>query len=479
MLRPKLRSLLKPMQLPLRLRLTIWYLLTFALILLLSGFVLYWQVQHELAAQIDTSLQLAASQTQLNVDVEDNHPAFQNVEEVPDLSLRLHEDMAIFLLDFHGVVHDRIGRDEELQPFLPTVGFQTYSVHDDSLRVYTERVRHSGSSESGWIQVVQSQESVLETLTTLQLQLLGGLPLALALAGIGGYFLASHALAPINSITRTAQKINSNDLAQRIDYVGPPDEIGRLAATFDNMLERLQAAFERERRFAGDAAHELRTPLAALKGRIGVTLSQPRKLIDYTNTLQEMEQQVDRLVRLSNDLLFMARLGQEHLHLHDEAIELDALLGAVVDQVRPLAESKTIAITLTTGEPITIHGEIDLLIRLFLNLLDNAVKYTPEGGRVIVDLHHFKTLSTVEITVSDSGTGVPPEHLPHLFERFYRVEESRTRIWRENGEGGAGLGLAIAHEIATVHGGTLTVQSTVGQGTTFTVRLPQSRLDQA
>lgn len=236
-----MKAWLWPMRLPLRLRLTIWYLLTFALILLLSGFILYWQVQRNLSAQIDTALQLAATQAQINVDVDSNHYAFQNVEDVPALSRRFSDEIAIFLLDTEGEVKDRIGIDADLHAFSPIVGFRTYTENDDSWRVYTERVSRPDQPESGWIQVVQSQEPAIETLTTLQLQLLWGLPLTLALAGVGGYFLASHALSPIDSITQTAQVINSNDLAQRISYVGPQDEVGRLAATFDSMLDRLHS----------------------------------------------------------------------------------------------------------------------------------------------------------------------------------------------------------------------------------------------
>lgn len=457
---------------PLRLRLTLWYLLTFSLILLLSGFILYWQIERSLLAQIDAALQLVASQAQVNVDASNNHFAFQNVEKIPWLSRRFSDDMGIFLLDAEGMVLDRVGNDAELHAFPPKIGLHTYRENEDGWRVYTEPVRGQGEVISSLIQVVQSQEPAEETLMTLQFQLLWGLPLALGLAGVGGYFLASRALAPIDRITRTARAINSKDLAQRINYIGPADEVGRLAATFDGMLDRLQEGFERERRFTGDAAHELRTPLAALKGRIGVTLSQTRKPPEYTATLQEMEQQVDRLIRLSNDLLFMARLDQQQLSIQKERIDLDALLGALVDQVRPMAENKAIHLALTVPPQAMIQGDIDLLIRLFLNLLDNAVKYTPVSGQITVQVQETAS-SSVTISVSDSGPGIPPKDLPHLFERFYRVEGARSRLGGTNGDGGAGLGLAIAHEIASVHGGTLKVRSTVGQGSTLIVSLPQ------
>jgi heavy metal sensor kinase len=312
---------------------------------------------------------------------------------------------------------------------------------------------------------------VEQTLLLLRLQLLWGVPLALLLAGAGGYFLASRALRPIDRITHTAQAINSSDLSLRISHTGPADELGRLAATFDEMLDRLQAAFDRERRFTADAAHELRTPLTALKGRIGVTLSQPREAAEYGDSLQEMERQVDRLIRLGSDLLFIARLDQGQVKRRHDPIALDDLLAAVVEQLRPLAEVKTISLPEPDARGLTVPGDMDLMIRLFLNLLDNAIKFTPPGGRVWVET--LRSGEQVTIAIRDTGPGIPAEHQAHLFERFYRVGGDRSRT---DGQGGAGLGLAIAHEIARAHGGSLRVESTLDEGTTFFLKLPLSPL---
>jgi signal transduction histidine kinase len=172
---------------------------------------------------------------------------------------------------------------------------------------------------------------------------------------------------------------------------------------------------------------------------------------------------------LSNDLLFMARLDQGQQEPAKQ-IDLSDFLAAITDQVRPLAETKSISLMETIPTDIVIQGQIDLLIRLFLNLLDNAVKYTPANGRVTIQAQ--KQAQDVQITISDTGPGIANGHLPHLFERFYRVEGDRARRWGDNGQGGAGLGLAIAREIVRAHGGKLSVQSEVGQGTTFVVQLP-------
>ncbi|MCI0575066.1 MAG: ATP-binding protein [Chloroflexi bacterium] len=461
-------SHLRPSQIPLRIRLTLWYVLSLGFILVLFTTFLYLQVRRSLVAQVDAALHLAATQALLSLGEEGGQLAFQNVERNPEAMRNLNDDFVIHLLAQDGTVLDTLSNDDDVPVFpVQATGFRTLIDEEDPWRVYSQEV--AAGSITGRVQVAQELEPVVETLASLQAQIVLGLPLALLLAGLGGFFLASRALRPIDHITQTARAISASDLGQRIRYQGPADEVGRLAQTFDNMLDRLQAAFGRERRFTGDAAHELRTPLAALKGRIGVTLSRPRQPAAYVETLQEMEQQVDRLIRLSNDLLFMARLDQGQFRPQTERIELADFMAAVMDQVRPLAEAKAITLVESIPPGLTLQGDLDLLIRLHLNLLDNAVKYTPAGGRVTVQAERMGT--QVIVSVSDTGPGIPAEHLPHLFERFYRVEGDRARGWRDNGQGGAGLGLAIAYEIARAHGGHLAVQSEVGRGTTFVVYL--------
>ncbi|MCA9948064.1 MAG: HAMP domain-containing protein [Anaerolineales bacterium] len=458
---------MKPSRLPIRWRLTLWYLLSFTAILLLFAGFLYWQVQRSLLAQIDSGLQLAATQALVNVDGDNGRLAFQNLENSPQLGSRLSDDIGIYLLSPQGAVWQKLGHDEEMPQLFPVAGLQTINDKDDRWRVYGEAI-DLPEQPGGWLMMVQSLEPVTTTLLALSLQLLWGLPLALLLAGTGGYFLAGRTLRPIDDITRTAQVIHASDLKQRLHHVGPADEVGRLADTFDAMLDRLEAAFIRERRFTGDAAHELRTPLTALKGRIGVTLSQPRQPQQYVDTLQEMEGQVDRLIRLSSDLLFMARLDQGQMAQQWERIDVQDFLGAMVDQIQPLAAAKAIVISQTIPTALTLQGDMDLLIRLFLNLLDNAVKYTPENGRITI--HANQDTTDLRITITDTGPGIATEHLPYLFERFYRVETARSRNGTE--AGGAGLGLAIAHEIARAHGAQLQVDSQLDQGTTFIIIFP-------
>jgi heavy metal sensor kinase len=454
----------------LRMRLTAWYLLLLGLALILFSAYVYFRLEHSLLAQIDSALQVAASQALASLDTEDGHPAFQDREGSLAVAGRPGEaGLAIRVIAPDGTVWDGLGDYGAVPAWAPqALGYVSLAGGETHWRLYSQWVQAPDGGTIGWLQTAQSLAPMEETLGDLRLQLVLGVPLLLFVAGWGGLFLADRALRPIDRIIRTAQSINSSDLSQRIAYQGPADEVGRLATTFDRMLDRLQDAFERERRFAADASHELRTPLTALKGRIDVTLSRSRTNAEYESTLQDLEHEVDRLIRLSTDLLFLARLDQRRLPWQPGRVEFSHLLQAIVEQVEPLAESKGLTLVAEIPPDISIHGDADHLIRLFLNLLANAVRYTPSGGRVAVLAQD--TRGRVRVSISDSGPGISPEHLPHLFERFYRTESARSRE-----DGGAGLGLAIAYEIARWHGGTLEVESAPGHGTTFRVQLPAQR----
>jgi heavy metal sensor kinase len=451
----------------LRARLTIWYMLLLALTLLLFSGYLYFQVQRTLLAQVDSSLQVAASQALANIENENGSPAFQDTEHSQVVVRRLIQaGFAVRLIALDGTVRDGFGDHLALPMWVPQMpGYANLAGEGDPWRVYSQLIETPDGRIEGWLQAAQSLQPIYETLENLRTQLILGLPLVLLLAGWGGLFLADRALRPIDGITRTARAISGSDLSRRIGHQGPPDEVGRLATTFDRMLDRLQDAFERERRFTADASHELRTPLAALKGRIGVTLSRPRSRADYEHTLRDLEHEVDRLIRLSTDLLFLSRLDQGRHAWRPESLELSHLLSAIVEQVQPMAQASALTLTADIPEGLSVQGSPDNLIRLLLNLLDNAVRYTPSGGQISLRAEDDGT--QVRVSVTDTGPGISPEHLPHLFERFYRAQADRSRE-----VGGAGLGLAIAYEIARWHGGDLEVESEPGQGTTFTLHLP-------
>jgi heavy metal sensor kinase len=294
-----------------------------------------------------------------------------------------------------------------------------------------------------------------------------GIPLTLIVASLGGLFMAARALRPVDAITRTVQEINATDMTKRVEVRATQDELGRLTQTFNSMLDRLQTGFERERRFTADASHELRTPLHSIKVQTSVALAHERSVGEYTATLEHIQQETDRLTRLVNDLLLLARLDAQPDVSAAERINLSDLLAAVVDQMKPIADTKQIHLTTEITDELLVLGTADHLIRLFLNIVDNAVKYTPALGEIHLKAERVGTNAVV--TVRDTGKGISAEHLAHIFERFYRVEADRKY------DGGAGLGLAIVQQIARQHGGTVSIESIVGSGTTVAICLPTAQ----
>lgn len=462
-------------RLGLRVRLTLWYVLLMGLTLCLFSGFLYFRLQATMLNSIDVQLNVAVSQAVATLDDEDGEPAFED----PDYALVgsagstfKQEDFALLLFRPDGSLQGGLGDYEEVPPVASlSQDYVTLEGDESSWRVYTRPIKQ-GQRVMGWLQAAHSLELVDETLASMRYQLLLGLPLVLLLAGVVGIFLADRALRPITAITRTAQEIGASDLARRIGYQGPADEVGSLANTFDQMLERLQHAFLKERRFTADAAHELRTPLTVLKGKIEVALSRRRSEIEYyEQKLYDLGEHVDRLIRLSSDLLMLSRFDQlgsandDQQQKLSERVNLTDTLYATADFMQPLAEEKSQTISLELPPKLILHGDEDNLVRLFLNLVENAIKYTPAGGQISVQAETNKR--EIRVAIQDTGPGIPPEHIPHLFERFYRVNNDRSRA-----TGGSGLGLSLAHQIVQQHKGRIDVQSTVGEGSTFTVYLP-------
>lgn len=461
----------KPWQ-NLRLRLVAWYSVLAGLSMLASDGFMYLKFRQTLFAQIDNALEVTAIQALKNLDDEVDTLTFDPRQEAPILASLLNDaGVEIYLLGQDGFVKEHFGNSLTLptQQGLQS-GFKTLVTENGRWRIYTQEILPRDDRPPGWLKVAHSLQPVDITLQNLLNQHLLKVPLLLGMVGLGGLFLANRALKPIGQITRMAEQVRvSGDLTQRIHYQGTTnDELKRLATMFDEMLDSLQATFEHEKRFTADASHELRTPLTTLKGRLHVALSQPRTADVYEETLRAIEQEVDRLIRLSNDLLLLSRLEQHHQKLYLEPIDLSDLLAAIAEQIQPLADLQPLQFSTHIAPDLQVQGSPDHLIRLFLNLLDNAVKHTPAQGQVslVANIQGH----CIQVRVSDTGIGISPEHLPYLFERFYQVEKSRSRAI-----GGTGLGLAIAQEIVHRHHGAIAVHSQPGHGTTFTVTFPQYR----
>lgn len=285
------------------------------------------------------------------------------------------------------------------------------------------------------------------------------------LAVLSGWFLANRALVPIRAISRTAAEINETDLTQRLDLNASEVELEQLALTFNAMLDRIEQAFQRQRQFTADAAHELRTPLSIMQTGLDVTLSQTRSAAEYRAALLSVYEEVQRLSQLASTLLALARTDTLAQPLEISQVDLSLMLDTVVEQFASSAGDKHIRLTHQIAPSLRLEGDEDQLLQIVFNLIDNAIKYTPEGGQVRVIAHGVK--AAVEIRVEDSGVGIPSEEQSRIFDRFYRMNTARNRS-----QSGFGLGLAIAKRIVDLHRGTIQMVSTLGQGTQFIVTLP-------
>ena len=315
------------------------------------------------------------------------------------------------------------------------------------------------------IQVGMSLEMSDTTLRRFLLTMAALFPISLLLAGGGGWILARRALRPVDRIAETARRISAEHLAARLEDTGAKDELSRLVQTLNEMLERLDASFHQIRQFSADASHELQTPLTILKGEIEVALRTPRTPNEYQGILTSALEEINRLTRLVEGLLLLARADAGVLRMDHKPVDLVQLIEEAYGQAKILADNRQITLLLKEMEPLTVSGDYDRLRRVLLNLVDNGIKYTPAGGRVMLSLRGEGQWASLRI--ADSGIGLSPEEQKNIFERFYRSAEARSRA-----EGGAGLGLCIARSIVEAHGGKIQVESAPGQGSTFTVLLP-------
>jgi len=333
----------------------------------------------------------------------------------------------------------------------------------EPLRVLTMPIVRSGRV-ADIVQVGMSLRGVEGLLARYLHTLLVLIPVGVGLAALGGAFIARAALRPVDRMTRTARRITAEDLSRRVEQPGTGDEMARLAETLNGMLARLEESFAQTRRFAADAAHELRTPLAALRGGIEVTLRAQRSPEEYRRVLASSLEEVERLIRLAEDLLLLSRstAGPEGPRA---PVDLEPLLLEVFDVGARLGQPAGVSLRIDTASPATVRGDTVALTRALRNLVENAVKYTPPGGKVELGLTTADGVAA--LTVSDTGIGIAPSDTERIFEPFVRLDAARARD-----TGGAGLGLAIARSIAIAHGGTLSVESRPGAGSRFVLRLP-------
>jgi len=317
------------------------------------------------------------------------------------------------------------------------------------------------------IQVGMSLENAYRTRRRFLLIALAVLPVAVLLGSGGGWLLARRALGPVDRMVEAARRISTESLGERLADPGAGDEVSRLARTLNQMLDRLENSFRQTRQFSADASHELQTPLTILKGEIEVALRSPRSTEEYRRVLQSALGEIDRIARLVEGLLMLARADAGVLRMDRKRVDLERLVKEVYDQGRRLADAAEVELSLGRVEPVSIQGDYDGLRRVLVNLLENGIKYTPQGGRVILSL--VRAAASAVLMVEDTGTGIPVDEQEKIFERFYRSAEARS-----SGEGGAGLGLCLARSIVEAHGGKMELKSAPGKGSTFSVILALS-----
>ncbi|HEY5388388.1 MAG TPA: ATP-binding protein [Thermoleophilia bacterium] len=455
----------------LRARLTLGIAVLVLAVLAVVGVVVYYGTAQRLRASLDASLRTATAQAMAGTNNQNGRLTLGPQLDEGIGSDDLHAPgLSLAVFGSSGSVLRQSGPYDQSvpQPAALTAarrGVTTKDSRVDPVTGVRVRVRTTPMSENGRtlavFSIALSEEPMLATLRQLRVTLLVLLPLAAMVAALLGYLLTRRMLRPLARMQATAAGISSDDLSRRLGVAAGEDEVSQLAASFDAMLDRLEASFVRERRFVADASHELRTPLAALQAIVSVTRERPRSAGEYEQALDDVDGETARLRTLVENLLELARGDAERL-AEREPVDVSGLLRDVCASLEVLADDKGLKLTCELEDRLVVEGDGDALVRLFVNVLDNAIKYTDEGG---VDVAAAAANGSLAITVRDSGRGVPAEQLAHLFERFYRGDASRSAE-------GSGLGLAIARLIVEAHGGTIAISSNEGRGTTCEVRLP-------
>jgi heavy metal sensor kinase len=331
-------------------------------------------------------------------------------------------------------------------------------------RIASRTVQAGGRSFQ--IEVWAPVDSIEAELAVVRRAIFIGLPLVLALAGVGGYLLATRSLRPLGSMAEQARRITGSNLESRIRLDSAAEEVAALATSFNELLSRLDQSFDTMRRFVADASHELRTPISVIRGEADVALSQERGSAEYRESLGIILDEARRLSRLVDDLLNLARADAGHVRLQTHDFYLNELVAECCRGVQGLANTRRLTLECRAGGDVQFTGDEQLLRRLLINLLDNAIRYTPSGGKVTATLE--AAAGAVRLRVSDTGIGIRPGDAARIFERFYRAGEVRSRQ-----DGGFGLGLAIVKWIAESHDGAVECSSQFGSGSCFTVTLPK------
>lgn len=461
-----------------RFRLAFWYVVTLAVILTASGVYWYWTLSRNLQGHVDATLMMVAKDVISFHLVESPETPQEETCRKLETFIREHNwsefvqfvnEQGNIVCHTSNLLEARLPISAEALRALHTNQplYETVNLTDARpLRLLTFPLAIDGHSHDV-VQVAEDLGPLYETLRVHRWQLSLYSPLLLFILAIGGWFVTGRALLPVRRITNAVQRIRAENLSERLPVNQCRDEISELQETFNSMLERLEEAFTKVRQFTADASHELRTPLAILRGETEVALRWAKNPEELRATLESNLEEIDRMSRIIEDLLALAKSEAGEIPLALADVKLSDLLQDLYLQGKTLSEPKGIEFTLhmEVNQEIHLRGDQLQLHRMLLNLVSNAVKYTPDGGRVAI--HLASDDHRARIRVTDTGFGIAAEHLPHLFDRFYRIDEARNRDI-----GGSGLGLSIVKWIVEAHGGQIEVASEPNRGSTFTVSLP-------
>ena len=462
-----------------RSRLTAWYVTLLAIILILFSVILNYFLAKRLYESVDNSLTVSATVVATSATMRLSNSPLPGLNQLFEQFMNqgnLNKFYRIY--DGSGNVGSRSKNINASQfPLSQTAyadalegknSYETFKVGGQQpIRVITMPVLLEGQLIN-LVQVGTSLEAVQETLRNLKIFLFTAVPSVLIFAALFARFMARRALKPISRIIDTARDIGQGqELSKRIPVLKIKDELGQLALTFKEMMNRLENSFAQMRQFSSDASHELRTPLTVLKGQNELILSKQRKPEEYQEVISSNLEEINYMSKVLEDLFVLSRSDENQVNLDCEPVDLRALVEEVCKHAEILAEEKNIKIVFSFLEPTAIKGDEVRLRQMVWNVLQNGIKYTQRGGELKISLQNEGEFAL--LTIQDTGIGIPEKDLPLIFNRFYRVDKARTRD-----EGGSGLGLSICRQIAEAHKGKIEVESKLGVGTRFKIRLPNS-----
>lgn len=454
-----------------RFRLIAWYIFSLGLVHLVVGTGLYRMISARLHHEFDQRLN---TYTTCLVEVLPQHKQLnlpQVVAEMTEVS-GLEPDAYVHIVDQHGqLIYQSPGVPEGIATSLlvatPLPQDRPVTLKPDGSRCW-RAIRRAVYDDGGLAYVglvAVPMRGIHEALAHVRFVLIVIVPCVLLLASFGAWVLLNRTLRPLQEVIRMAHAIQAKDFAQQLRVPKTGDEVQTLAETFNEMIARLQRSFAQMRRFISDASHELRTPLAVLRGEVELELRNHPLSDRCQKTLETCASEISRMSQLVERLLFLSNADAEKIALELRPVCLSRTVEEMAEEARILAEAKGLHVEVVSGSDAVVHADDMRLKQLLLNLIDNAVKYTPPGGQITLAARAAN--GHAELMVTDTGIGIEAQDLPRIFDRFYRADSARSRA-----DGSYGLGLAICKWIAEAHGGTIHVESSPGQGSTFSVRLP-------